>query len=218
MDINTIINQIPQLFTFIIPGYIAIAIKSHMHKESKNEDHSIIIESIILSYIINYTAKFIYVFINVITKFITNDKVYLSSNLINSYAKNISNKNILYNCLVILVSILISIILCRMKQNNSVNYLGKKLYKTNIEPYSSVWNYSLDQPNGCWARVYIDDIDIVYVGKLMKYTTNPNLTNKELYLKECSIYKISTGEELNDEEDMSVLIDATKIGRIEIIK
>lgn len=102
--------------------------------------------------------------------------------------------------------------------------LLRKLVKSNAEPYSNVWNFAMRNPKGAWARVYLEEENAVYVGKILRYTNDPDEERKEILLSEYALYRIGddgTVDTIDDyagNERVCVYINATDVKRIEIFR
>lgn len=216
MNLETILKIIPELFMYFIPGFITLSIRRKFRHECSYNDRDLLVLSIVLSFIYD---KILFVLFFIISKlFYIVFKINLES-LIPSII-NIENSEEWYIILVLLLSVIFGYILTVFPDTDQAVKI-RRIFKSNAEPYATVWNYAMRNQNGAWARVYLRDEDVGYVGKLLKYTCNPDRETREVYLSCFTSFKISTNEEIeNNENDEKscVYIDATRINRIEIIK
>ena len=95
------------------------------------------------------------------------------------------------------------------------NFLG-----TNIDNFSNVWNATLQYKDGLWGKIYFQDQDLVYEGKIIKYTIDPEEKERELLLSSYAKYNMTTGDviEVFDDEQHCVLVNCKNVDRIEIVK
>lgn len=206
VDLNNIIKVIPQLLMYFIPGYIALEIKRGSRQESKYIDRDLIILSITYSFLIGLiviiSSSLFNWFINLFVEF---------------NIKDLSDEwRIIAN---IIIAILFGYIITIYPDTRLASFV-RKVLKSNSEPYSNVWNYAMKNPNGTWARVYLEEENILYVGMLIKYTIDPDEERKEIYLGSFSSYTIDNNKLIEDNsnnEEACILINATNLKRVEII-
>lgn len=201
MNINEIIDIIPKLFLYFIPGYIALHIKSHFKTEKESKDSHLLIMSIVISFIINEILDIIVFAINkLICKPIiisdTNKPIFL---LVSS---------IVFGCIWVLYY--------GSKFEKYIN----KLLGSNITSEANVWNKAMKAENGAWIRVYLYEQNLLYEGKLLNYTIDPEDNNKEVLLGAFTSYNLESKdiiEEFDDDKKM-VLVSCKDISNIEILK
>lgn len=199
MDLSKLIDIIPKLFVYIIPGYIAILMKQKFKHEKEESQSNIIIISIIISYIIVQILDDVIALINLKIKFELN--------------------NNLRTIIILILSVLFGLAWTRYK-DSIIEVNVKKLLRDNTIEEPNVWNYAMRCSKGAWVRVYISDDDITYIGKLIYYTIDPNDERKEILLASYTSIKTSTEKEIenyNDDKKM-VLINCKDIKYIEILK
>lgn len=201
MDLVKLIDNIPNLFIYFIPGYITLYIKQiYRHEKDKKTNHLLIL-SIVLSFIVNsvvemilYCIKYFHMF-----NFIINDTV----------------KTFLLIIVAIIFAI-VSIIYKDSKIEGKINsFLGNEVIS---EP--DVWNYAMKASEGAWVRVYLCDENLIYEGKLIVYTMDPDDKEREILLSSYSSYYFNDREGIEeyDDDKKTVLIKCTNIRNIEILK
>lgn len=201
MKINDIIDIIPKLFLYFIPGYIALSIKKHFKSEKDCKDTHMIILSIVVSFIITS---------------VTDIALFWISKLINKQLV-ISEMN--KNLILILISLLIGCLWVLYYDSSLEKYINK-LLNCNMNSQSNVWNKAMKAPKGAWVRVYLYEHNILYEGKLENYTIDPEENNREILLTSYTSYTIDTKdiiEEYDDDRKM-VLINCKDLVNIEILK
>lgn len=202
MDISKIIQEIPTLFIYFIPGYVSLYIKeNYLHEKTKKDTHLILL-SIILSFVIKSSIDFI---LYIIEKF-TKSYVYIDPDV----------KSFIY----IVVAILVGIFMILYKDSKLENRINQKL-KNNVISEPTVWNHAMKCSNGGYARVYLHDEDLIYVGDLINYTLDPEESKREILLAAFTMYKLSNNELIEDNagnENATVLIECKDMKNIEIFK
>lgn len=212
MDYSSLIKIIPDLFMYVIPGYIALHIrKIYRQERSHKEKHTILI-SIVYSFLIDKILFVILNFIEWIYEFILKCNSTICNQL------NISDEwNIV---LKLVLSFLFGFVITIYPDTRFSKKIAN-LFHSNTEPYSTVWNYALNSPKGAWARIFLHDENICYTGTLLKYTCDPDQELREIYLGKFTSFRIIDNQiiENNSENDNAyVLINTKDIKRIEIFK
>lgn len=201
MNIKDIINIIPSLFLYFIPGYIAIYIKqAYKHYKEQKESH-LVIMSVVISFII---------------KTILNTFIYLINQI---FKINFVVNQDLETFILLILSILVGYIWIRYKGSKLETKLNKFL-NSNTNSEANVWNYGMKAEKGAWARVYLHNENRIYIGKLINYTIDPDEKDKEILLSSYTSYELDTKKELEDYDDDNkiVLIKCNDIRFIEILK
>lgn len=201
MNINDIIDIIPKLFIYFIPGYISITIKKRFRSQKEYKDTHNIIMSIVVSFIITTLVDMIIYFIE------------------RRFNIQLCITDTFKNMILIFFSCLIGI-LWVLYYDSKVELLINKLLKCNINSQSNVWNKAMKSPKGAWARIYLYEYNMLYIGKLEYYTIDPEDESREIFLTSYTSYKIDTKEiieEYNDDKK-TVLINCKNWVNIEILK
>lgn len=199
MNLSEIIDSIPQLLMHFVPGYIALEIRRNSRQENKYNDRDLVILSITYSFIIGRLVFLINWFFKIKTETIVNEW------------------DIIFN---IVIAVLFGYAITIYPDTKLASFY-RKLLKSNAEPYSNVWNFAMRDPKGAWGRVYLKEENAVYVGKIIRYTCDPDEKRKEILLSEYALYRISDNEVIDDyagNKKVCVYINATDVKRIEIFK
>lgn len=197
--IENIMHLIPQLLMYFIPGYISLEIRRNNRQENKYIDRDLVILSITYSFIIGMIVFLI-------------DMIPI-----------INIEELDYECKVVIkisIAILFGFAITVYPETNLAKYV-RKLLKCNAEPYSNVWNLAMKNPKGAWARVYLENENILYVGMLINYTCDPDEERKEILLSGYSSYNICNNsciENFEGDEKATVYINADDVKRIEIFR
>ncbi|WP_252234754.1 DUF6338 family protein [Clostridium sp. ZS1] len=202
MKISEIINSIPILFTYFIPGYISLYIKeNYLHEKCRKETHLFLL-SIILSFVIRSSIESILYIVNLLLKY------------------NISLEDNIKSCIYILVAVLVGVVMILYKDSKIESKINKIL-KNNVISEPIVWNHALKCVKGGFARVYLYDQDLMYIGNLINYTVDPEDDRREVLLTAFSSYKLSDKTQIEDNsknDNATVLIECKDIKNIEIFK
>lgn len=201
MDIKDIIEIIPKLFIYFIPGYIAITIKKRFKNQKDYKDTHNIIMSIVISFIITTMVDAIINFVEW------------------KFTIQLSITETIKNMLLILFSFIIGVLWILYYDSKFEKFINE-LLNCNIISQSNVWNKAMKASKGAWARVYLHEYNILYEGQLKYYTIDPEDDNKEILLTSYTSYKIDTKEiiEEYDDEEKTVLINCKNWINIEILK
>lgn len=201
MDIKDIIEIIPKLFLYFIPGYIAIHIKSYFKNEKSAKDTHVLIMSIVVTFVIDILLNSIIYLIN---------KVTCKTIILNDNTKPLG---------LLIVSIIIGYLWVRFYDSKLEKWINK-LMKSNTTSEPNVWNKAMKCENGAWVRVYLYDKNILYEGKLLNYTIDPEEERREILLGAFASYNIDDKNEIEsyDEDRKMVLINCNELTNIEILK
>lgn len=207
--LKEIINWIPQILMYFIPGYITLEIKRGYRQESKCNDRDLILLSIVYSFIIGRIAFLIGSIYSFISK--------IDINMVEIIDKEWAI--ILY----LIIAIIFGYIIAIAPDTKLATLFRRKLLRSNVEPYSNVWNVAMRNPKGAWARVYLEEGKTVYLGKLLKYTCDPDEEKREILLSNFSSFRIdndtfTTIDNYENDATACIYIDATDIKRIEIFR
>ncbi len=202
MKISEIINSIPILFTYFVPGYISLYIKeNYLHEKGRKETHLLLL-SLILSFVIRSSVESILYIFNLLFKC------------------NILIDDNIKSCIYILVAVLIGIGMILYKDSKIESTINK-IFKNNVISEPIVWNHAMKCINGGCARVYLHDQDLMYIGNLSDYTIDPEDDRREVLLTAFCSYKLSNKKQIEDNsqnDNAMVLIECKDIKSIEIFK
>lgn len=202
MNIKELVDNIPILLLYFIPGYIALSIKKYFRSEYEIKDTHLLMMSLIVSFVLKSFIDFFVGILNNILKL--------------EFQLSQENESIL----LILLSLVVGLAWCRIYDMEKLKKWINKFMDKDIDFSTNVWNIALESKEGAWVTVYIKDEDLVYTGVLSKYTIDPDDKNREILLSRYSKYNMTTGkliQEFND-EDNCVLIKCNEMNRIEILK
>lgn len=189
-----LINAIPKLFSYFVPGYVFWLIKTRTNDEEKKDSFDILLLSIVVTFIINMVMGCL-PFINSI--------------------QNIETKNIIAIFIAIIGAIAYSFTV-------NTGFVRKVKIKLGIRgtSYSDMWSFIFH--HSAWASVYLDGENVVYVGKVRHITCDPDGHEKELYLTNYTLYSINTDNtprtplaNYSESELNGVYINCNDVKRIE---
>lgn len=202
MKISEIINSIPILFTYFIPGYISLCIKENYLHEKKRKDTHLLLLSLIISFVIRSSIESLLYIVNLVFKC----NLLLDDNI--------------KSCIYILIAVLIGVLMILYKDSKIENYINKRL-NNNVISEPIVWIHAMKCAKGGFARVYLHDQDLLYIGKLTDYTLDPEEDKREVLLTAFTSYRLSDKTEIEDnteDDNATVLIQCKDIKNIEIFK
>lgn len=208
MDIKDIIEIIPQVMTYLIPGYIALSIRVAYRHERKYDEKYMILMSVTISYIIRILIFALLELTNHIpVKAIKDFSVYIKSN---SGA---------FSIFMLILAIILGYILT-IYPDSYIDKKVKKLFKCNATSEESVWVEAIKKTKDTWVRVYLYDKNIGYMGIVKNYTINMNLSERELLLTSYVSFKIKQNEIIDNHVDNPaawVLLNCKNCTNIEFI-
>lgn len=221
MDLQDIVLVIPQLFSYFIPGYIALMISNKYRQEGDIDEKHLVVKSIIYSFVTEIGLLFVIYIFRIDYWLILRKSLNVFQAFKNLYTF-VDKSNIWYIGGLLAMSLIIGVFLVRYSNSKLERIITKNIYNSNLESYSSVWNFVMRQERSkwaAWARVYLKDENVYYIGHLKKYSTDAGQGKRELYLQSYILYNLETEEKLEDCSGMTnvgVWINADSVNRIEI--
>lgn len=192
-----LLNALPMLLTYFVPGYMFLWVKSRVNDERKKDNVEMFFLAIMATFIINLIASYI-----------------AGTHVGNSIAEVVGEGFTSTNIIAIAIAILGGLCVGLLSKSETMACVKSKL---NIKstPHASAWNAATSYP--AWVTVYMDSINVAYTGKVIYTTCNPNIDKRELYLKNYKVYDTAEGTMLSDHNDdcEGVFIDCRDVTRIE---
>lgn len=170
MNIKDLLEIIPELLLLFIPGYISIKILEKYGLERKKEHFDIIVFSILYSFIIGIIYSII---IFSIEHFCVT---------ISTFLERTTVKQTVY----LVLAVILGFGLVKCPATSFGGWIRDRFNK-NISPEASVWIKAMKNTKGTWVTVYLEN-GLIYTGKLIYYTIDPDDEGKELLL---SNYRLS---------------------------
>lgn len=198
-DILNIIDILPKLIIYFLPGFVFIKAIQYQFPSKKEENKSAYIYYIVLSFILISIGRI------GSKKFLGYEDIYTSEFTIG----------------IMILSIGLGYLIGQfLKSEKSIDILRKlNIYRTNS---SSIFADIKDAGNGTWIKVYLNNEDIVYSGALKEFENSYDYDNTFIILSEYISY-VSKKSKLdkrllveNREKTKWVAIRVKDISRIEI--
>lgn len=189
-DVKEIVDFLPQLVFYFIPGAIFISIFNFIVNKKQADYKYFIFKSLIVSYVLNEMSNTVY------------------SWLLNV---DISNKLQIFTLVLsVILSYLVSILYRSRTYNNLLKFM--KIYR-NVK--TNFWNDVFDYKNGNYLAVYLKDEKLTYYGKMLKHDE----THEKCFvmLKDYTVFD-DEGNEIarkNDNHDRVILF-LDEASRVEI--
>lgn len=210
MDLKDIIVIIPDLLLFIIPGYITIRLHEKYDLQKRIDDFDTILYSILYSFVIG-----------ILFSIISKATCFLFPCCTSFFEESVV-KQIIY----LLLALLMSLLLIKLPKT-TIGKVVRGIFNKNLVPYSSVWIKAMQNDAGAWATVYLKN-GLIYSGKLINYTSDPNESIQELLLTNYRLALQNSGpitstkdfcceiEDHTNDSTSKVLLDRSDILAIEI--
>ncbi|HHD2802808.1 hypothetical protein [Clostridium perfringens] len=200
-DIKELINILPSIFIFIVPGYLYFSFFNYVLNWKEKTFKNNIFEYVIFSYILYSISYFV---LNIFYK--------------NKVIMDLPEVTIG----ILLSSCVLGYIIGRFVQSKAYTKVRKRL-KINRTINNNIFYDIVDRTKGTWARVYLKDEKLVYYGAIVlfekkdKYEDGFIVLNNYYAYKygEASIYENTLPEE--ERENYFVTIKVSEISRIETI-
>lgn len=188
MDIKDLLEVVPELLLMFIPGYISIKISDKYGLKRKKEHFDIIVYSILYSFIIGIIYSII---IFPLEHFCV---------LISTFLEETTVKQTVY----LILAVVLGFILVKVPPTRLGGFI-RGCFNKNVSPEANVWTKAMKNMKGAWATVYLEN-GLIYTGKLIYYTVDPEDEEKELLL---SNYRLSVrnSAEVRKNDDFCLDID-----------
>lgn len=199
MDIKDILEIIPELLLLFIPGYISIKILEKYGLERKKDHFDIVIYSILYSFIIG-------IFYSSITFALE----YLGVT-VSTFLEGTTVKQTVY----LILAVVLGFVLVKVPPT----CLGKFIrccFDENISPEPNVWIKAMKNKDGAWATVYLEN-GLIYTGKLLYYTIDPDDERKELLLSNYRLSVRNSADIETSEEFCLDIEDNTKDNKAKVL-
>lgn len=170
MDIKDLLEIVPELLLLFIPGYISIKISEKYGLERKKEHFDIIVYSILYSFIIGIIYSII---IFSLEHFCV---------VISTFLEGTTVKQTVY----LILAVVLGFILVKVPPTWLGGFI-RGCFNKNVSPEANVWIKAMKNTKGAWVTVYLEN-GLIYTGKLIYYTVDPDDEGKELLL---SNYRLS---------------------------
>lgn len=182
MNIKDLLEIVPELLLLFIPGYISIKISEKYGLEKKKEHFDIIVYSILYSFVIGIIYSII---IFSLEHFCVVISTFLEETIV---------KQIVY----LVLAVVLGFVLVKVPPTRLGGFI-RCCFNKNVSPESNVWIKAMKNTKGAWATVYLEN-GLIYTGKLIYYTADPDDEEKELLL---SNYRLSVrnSAEVRKKED-----------------
>lgn len=188
MDIKDLLEIVPDLLLLFIPGYISIKILEKYGLERKKEHFDIIVYSILYSFIIGIIYSII---IFSLEHFCVT---------IGAFLERATVKQTVY----LVLAVILGFILVKVPPTRLGGFI-RGCFNENVSPEPNVWIKAMRNTEGAWVTVYLEN-GLIYTGKLIYYTVDPDDEGKELLL---SNYRLSVrnNAEVRKSDDFCLDID-----------
>lgn len=216
-DLNDLITIIPQIMLMFIPGYIALRIEE-LYRSKKRHDHY---DTTAYALLYSALVKMMYS----VAKF----AIGKAPHIWKIVQENELIKEELKLGVYFMLAAFLGYLLVKLP-SSSVGKRISKCYNKKLVSYETVWEKALENyQNGAWAQVYLKN-GMMYTGKLVNYSANPNDSLREIMLTDCTMSIVKDMKNVNTSSDFQiaikgedqvidrVLLNANDIISIEIIK
>lgn len=195
-NINEMVNAIPLIMIYIVPGYIILRISYFQLSRKTHHDQYALAKSLLVSFVFVSMMEMLW-------KIVFPGTQPLTSHVF---------KNV-----VILASVAAGILCSRLITSSFFERMLIRLgiYRT---LRTDIWGGVVDFEYGLWLMVYIPADRVVYAGKMRKYVENENSSSFVVFLSNYTLYDYNA-EVLKDYvqfNDKWVALQSKDIGRLEL--
>ncbi|NFD54668.1 hypothetical protein EXN53_03060 [Clostridium botulinum] len=192
-NIKKLIDYLPSLIIYIVPGYITICIISFIIQRKQSRDKVDFFNYIVCSYIIKGITEFV-------------------------FKKWINETNSIF--IIVIISIVSGIILGLVIKSDKFNKILKSS-RINLTIHSNIFDDIDDKKYGEFMRVHLTD-EVIYEGRMRKYEHSNNFDDIHIMLSEYIKYKNQCDDSIKVIDDLSsdntawVVLRAKDIKAIEV--
>ena len=191
MNLPEIVGAIPELFLFIVPGYIAIKIREKYNLEKQTNSLDTVLHCVVYSFVVQIVYSIILFFFSRVNK---SSYMWFGGEVPRQIAH-------------LVLAVILGYILIKIPETSPGRFIAK-LFNKNLAPYSSVWIKAMKNDAGAWATVYLKN-GLIYTGMLINYTSDPNEGVKEILLTNYRLCVQNTKPDITPENFYTVIIDHT---------
>lgn len=201
-EVQALINLLPNIFIYIVPGFIFIEVYDYAFNSKKKELKNYILDYIMASFILNSFSLTILGIINFYRQ--------TSYDLMNYYIQSII-------CTISLVS---AYIIARIMKSQMWTKTMVTL-SINRNNSSNIFSDLIDYEYGTWVRVYLNNEKIIYDGALIKFHCKDSYNESFIVLEEYITYEYGKNElykalfKNKGNNNEHVAIKVSEISRIE---
>lgn len=202
-EVQALINLLPNLFIYIVPGFIFIEVYDYAFNSKRKELKNYILDYVIASFIIDSAALTIL-------------------NIINFYQKTSYDLTNYYIQLIIcFISLIFAYFIAIVMKSEIWTKIMVKLC-INRNNSSNIFSDIIDYDYGTWVRVYLSNEKIIYDGALIKFHYNDSYNDSFIILEEYEAYEYGKTElyesmfNNNGNCTQHVAIKVSEINRIEV--
>lgn len=199
-----LLSAVPVIFSYFIPGYIYLWVRKQMNNGKMKNNLELLLLCIVITFVINLFTDTILTFFGLTTvmmKSIGISGAYTCGNLIS-----------------VVLAIVLGYLSCHLKNAKIILFVKQVLGVTG-SAQTTVWNAALTEP--AWITVYLEHLNICYVGRVRYILTDPETERRELYLTQYTAHDMSNKMEILVDNRKSVqhgiYIDCKNVERIEVM-
>lgn len=194
-----ILEALPIVLNYFVPGYIYLWVKRETNNERKRDNTDMFFLAIIATFVINIGATWIVEYV-----------------MQKSPMENV-NAIYPYGSLIAIALAIVSGLLVNPASSSKIGKAIKKALTFEQAQYANLWNLSLD--NSEWVTVYLDDLNVAYIGHPSYITSDPDNESRQLCLMDYQMFDMNNGNMLKQSstELEGVLIDCKDSVRMEFV-
>ena len=168
-DIKKLIDLLPDIFMYIVPGYIFIKVHNYIVNSKTKEIKNYIMEYIITSFIINIIFEYILKAINILCK--------------TNYDMKRSGDKLIICIATIFISYIVSMIFISEWWTGLMNKIG-----INRSNSSNILSEINDTQYGTYIRAFLSNEKIIYDGYLIKFHCDKSYSDSFFILQNYIVY------------------------------
>ncbi|MGI6704109.1 MAG: hypothetical protein ACOX42_08880 [Clostridia bacterium] len=195
-NISGMINAIPLILVYIVPGYIILKISHFQLSKKADKDQYILVKSLVISFVFVSAGEAMWGYL---------------------FPDAQAMCSIVFRNTMIISSAVVGLLWSRFLTSTLFERI---LYSLGIHKTlrSGIWSDVVDFEYGLWLMVYIPADKVVYAGKLRRYSEIETHGNYTVFLSNYTLYDYNaeTLKDYVEDNDKWVALNSKDIGRVEL--
>ncbi len=193
-------SALESVIFYLLPGFILIFLFYYQIPDRKKSDFTVVIWSVVASYILNWATVNFFGLLNIIT----NLKLGLTRDIL------------FFPVIRMLLGIIGAVVLAKIVKSDFFSVLNKKILDIHVYPFGRLWNDFFRLPENSVAKIFLNN-GLCYIGVIKRTSVDPNDDVQEIELWKPLYYDSKKHRKIPIKETQSVLIQTQSIVSVELI-
>ena len=186
MNVKEIVESIPQVLLFIVPGFLALKLIEMMTPRKRLEQNETILWSVLYSFIVMIIYSLSQQGVSWLSSLCCCPKLSEATTSIPNSQEQGNNLDYSKIAWHLVISVIFAFAHIKLF-SSSIGVKISKMFNNNIVPGEDLWFKALKSKKGVYARVYLEN-GLVYYGILSDFTSNSDDDTKLIVLKKYTVF------------------------------